>query len=145
MIVYFYAGNRMAYLFKFVLILVLSSGAYGNKDYSNVKLTPLAKDHLEQMSALMSKDRYTGCLCPASLNSKGSYYTLCGHELNPKAGGICAKEGSYRCVNNQPEAILQFDCAEKGGGLSCVESTTCVLACKEHNVKGCKRLVKYTV
>lgn len=96
-----------------VLILVaMATQACGNVDYSKIRLKLLPQKYLDPYSKLRpgKPDSYTSCMCPSSLNTTGSFYMFCGPELNPKEGGFCRKEGAYRCINGQKEAILTADC-----------------------------------
>lgn len=95
---------------------ILASGGT-NKDYSKLKLPPVA-GYLKEYGKLRpgTEDRYTGCICPPTLNTKGSVYMFCGHEMSPKAGGTCIPEAAYRCVNGQSEAIMELDCGLESVG-----------------------------
>ncbi|XP_035700754.1 uncharacterized protein LOC118433179 [Folsomia candida] len=128
-----------------LLLVVVVTQAHGNMDYNKIKLKPIPRQYLDPYSKLRSRtpDKYTGCMCPTRLNTTGSFYMFCGPELNPKEGGVCLKEGIYRCIDGQKEAIMTVDCEKLTAGATiCYSTKYCPPAiqlndCTENNVKAC--------
>ncbi|OXA61302.1 hypothetical protein Fcan01_00264 [Folsomia candida] len=134
----------MVYLIPFIILALMANCTCENRDYSKLKLKQFARKHLDSLIKVRpnTDDRYTGCMCPPSLNTKGSFYSLCGHELNPKVGGTCVKESGYRCIDGHAEAILTQDCAaqsaQQGKKLHCADLTEeCDADCKLQGTKSC--------
>ncbi|XP_035712046.1 uncharacterized protein LOC118437246 [Folsomia candida] len=127
------------------LWLTATLASASTTDYSKLKLPPAGSWYLENFGKLRpgEPDRYTGCMCPPSLNTSGSVYMFCGHEMSPKAGGTCQPVGAYRCVDGQTEAILEADCSIGATKRKCSRRPTCVLLkidCDKHNAKSCIRV-----
>ncbi|OXA48037.1 hypothetical protein Fcan01_16998 [Folsomia candida] len=104
-----------------ILLCLTATLAFANyTDYSHLKLPPSGSWYLEEFGKLRpgKADKYTGCMCPSTLNTTGSTYMFCGHEMFPKVGGTCQPEGGYRCVNGQAEAIMELDCADESSDTS---------------------------
>lgn len=128
-----------------LILILLASHACGTMDYGKIKLKPTPREYLDPFSKLRPgmPDKLTGCMCPASLNTTGSFYMFCGPDLNPREGGICLKEGMYRCIDGQKEAILTADCAtSSGGGNVCQSLNSCpyplkLKDCSGNNPKAC--------
>lgn len=141
----------MEYLVRLLIIATIAKYTCGTMDYSKVKLKTQPQKFLDRYSKLQpnTNERYTGCMCPPSLNTKGSFYGLCGHELKPKVGGTCVEEGGYRCTDGHAEAILVFDCPDEsirqGKKLRCADNESCEPECKLQKTKACLPLVKYKI
>lgn len=112
-----FRSSQMGTPFKcWILLCLTATLAFANyTDYSHLKLPPSGSWYLEEFGKLRpgKADKYTGCMCPSTLNTTGSTYMFCGHEMFPKVGGTCQPEGGYRCVNGQAEAIMELDCADE--------------------------------
>ncbi|OXA48036.1 uncharacterized protein LOC118437221 [Folsomia candida] len=126
-------------LLWFTATLAVASTA----DYSKLKLPPTPV-YLKEYGKLRpgKSDKYTGCMCPPTLNTAGSVYMFCGHEMSPKVGGTCHPPSVYRCVNGQAEAIMEMDCSVESvvGKRKCGTRWICDslnIECEKHNAKAC--------
>lgn len=111
-----------------------------------MKLKLLSKDDLHALSALNLGDKYTVVYVQPVLTPKAPTMHFVDMDwIRKKKEFVQRKDATYRCVDGQPEAILQFDCADDSarewGKFYCVQATNCksVARCRMHNDKDCKR------
>ncbi|XP_035707276.1 uncharacterized protein LOC110848543 [Folsomia candida] len=93
---------------------------------------------VSQFDQIRIYESETDCLCPAGLNTKGTYFFFCGRDLTP--ADKCAPEGVMRCVNGRTKAILIKDCTTLGA--KCRQQTILKSGkhcphCEAHGTKDC--------
>lgn len=78
-----------------------------------------------------------GCLCPADVNTTGTYIHFCGRDLTPDK---CPPESILRCVNGRTKAIKFWDCTPEGtkcGLKTKMKDGSHCRSCEAHRTKIC--------
>lgn len=96
--------NKMQFLCIVPIIIVTSWAG---------KLPATDGTSLEFMDQVLMDESVGECMCPLHLNSTGTFFEFCGHELaQPKN---CSRDSVYRCVNQRKLAIETTKRCEKWG------------------------------